>query len=214
MSGVHTRSMTLVRLCAVVACVVLSVAPLARADSGADLAALPVKAWAPMAGYSRAQFGPPWVDHDGPWGDPRCDTRDVILARDLTDVVRRGCIVESGVLHDPYTGKVITFTRGPSTSLVVQIDHVVPLGDAWRTGAQDWPLQKRVDLANDPSNLLAVDGPANESKGDSDASQWLPPDVAFRCTYVEDQIAVKIHYHLWVTEAEHTAMAAVLARCS
>ncbi|OIN79359.1 HNH endonuclease family protein [Mycobacterium malmoense] len=179
------------------------------------LAALPVRAADPMTGYSRGQFGPAWTDNnDAAFGHNGCDTRDDILARDLVDLVREGrCTVVSGLLHDPYTGKSIHFQRGRDTSTRVQIDHLVALGDAWITGAQQLSPPQRVDLANDPRNLLAVDGPANESKHDDDASQWLPPNTAFRCTYVADQIAVKTAYHLWITPAEKHAMIAVLSNC-
>lgn len=176
----------------------------------AQLAALQVKDRANTAGYTRDAFGPAWadVDHNG------CDTRNDILSRDLTNVVKDGsCTVVSGVLHDPYTGHDITFTRGQTTSTAVQIDHRVALGDAWQTGAQGWDAATREKFANDPANLLAVDGPTNTAKNDFDASQWLPPNKAFRCQYVTGQVQVKATYHLWVTQAEHDAMAAVLATC-
>lgn len=186
--------------------------------AAAGLATLPVKGRAPMTGYSRERFGPAWTDDVSVAdGHNRCDTRNDILRRDLTDIVLRpgtgGCIVERGVLHDPYTGTVILFTRGRSTSAAVQIDHVVSLGNAWQTGAQQLSFPVRTDLANDPLNLLATSGPANQQKGDSDAASWLPPRRAFRCTFVAIQVAVKIRYHLWVTPPEHAAIARVLSRC-
>lgn len=184
----------------------------------AGLANLPVKGRAPLTGYSRAQFGPAWTDDvavaDGHNG---CDTRNDILRRDLTHIVIKagthGCVVASGVLHDPYTSTVIVFTRGKSTSAAIQIDHVVALANAWQTGAQRLSLPVRTDLANDPLELLAVSGPANEQKGDADAATWLPSNKAFRCSYVAIQVAVKIRYHLWVTPAEHAAIARVLSAC-
>ena len=190
--------------------------PTATALSG--LATLPVKGRAPLTGYSRTQFGPAWTDDvtvaDGHNG---CDTRNDILRRDLTDIVIKpgtnGCTVASGVLHDPYTNTVITFTRGESTSAAVQIDHVVALGDAWQTGAQQLNLADRTNMANDPLELLAVSGPTNEQKGDADAASWQPPNKAFRCSYVAIQVAVKIRYHLWVTPAEHQAVESVLGTC-
>jgi Protein of unknown function (DUF1524) len=182
------------------------------------LATLPVKGRAPLTGYSRAQFGPAWTDDvtvvDGHNG---CDTRNDILRRDLSDIVitpgSNGCTVASGVLHDPYTNTVIAFTRGQSTSAAVQIDHVVALGDAWQTGAQQLSFAVRTNMANDPLELLAVSGPTNEQKGDADAASWLPPNKAFRCSYVAIQVAVKIRYHLWVTPAEHDAVERVLGAC-
>lgn len=142
-------------------------------------------------------------------------TRNDILARDLTNVVyQKGsdCVVASGTLNDPYSGKVISFVRGPNSS-AVQIDHRVALSNAWQTGAAYWTADKRLQFANDPINLVAADGPLNMAKGDGDAATWLPPNKAYRCTYVTDQIAVKAKYALWVTQAEKDAMAGILATC-
>lgn len=173
------------------------------------LAALKARPEGTLLGYSRDQFGPAWqdVDHNG------CDTRNDILARDMTQVVRpRGCQVTSGVLLDPYTGKTITWVRGPQSARV-QIDHVVALADAWRTGASALSPGDRLAFANDPLNLLAVDGPTNEAKGDKDASKWLPR-AQFRCTYVLGQIQVKRKYGLWITPSEQKSMSDVLRTCS
>ena len=174
---------------------------------------LPVKGRAPKTGYSRAQFGDAWsdIDHNG------CDTRNDILNRDLTAKQHknsRGCVVISGILNDPYTGKVINFMRGKDTSEQVQIDHVVALSDAWQSGAQEISAQERLQLANDPENLLAVDGPANQQKSDSDAATWLPANASFRCSYVARQIRVKAKYQLWVKPAEKEAMINVLTPCA
>lgn len=117
------------------------------------------------------------------------------------------------MLEDPFTGQVIEFQRGIRTSLDVQIDHVVSLSDAWQKGAQQLPAYDRFMIYNDPLNLLAVWGPANSQKSDSDAASWLPPNKSFRCSFVARQIAVKVKYELWVTQAEHDAMARVLASC-
>jgi len=188
-------------------------APAASGTALAALDTLPVKGRAPKTGYSRDQFGPAWadVDHNG------CDTRNDILARDLrrtvTDPGTHDCIVLSGVLADPYTGRTIDFRRGQTTSTAVQIDHVVALSDAWQKGAQQLDGEVRRRLANDPLNLLAADGPTNAGKGDGDAATWLPPSKAFRCQYVARQVAVKQAYALWVTQAEHDAIETVLARC-
>lgn len=148
-------------------------------------------------------------------GHNGCDTRNDILRRDLTQKVikpnTRGCVVQSGVLRDPYTNKVIDFNRAkPDT---VEIDHVVSLSDAWQTGAQKLTVKTRADFANDPLDLLAVSEAANRQKGDHDAASWLPPNKAFRCQFVARQVAVKMKYHLWVTPAEHNAIARVLAGC-
>jgi hypothetical protein len=190
----------------------------AAASAGPDsalaaLAAVPVKGRAPKTGYSRDQFGPAWADVDR----NGCDTRNDILARDLVgDVVKpgtHGCVVLSGTLAEPYSGRTIHFQRGQATSSAVQIDHVVALSDAWQKGAQSWSADRRTAFANDPLNLLAVDGPLNEAKGDGDAATWLPPNRAYRCAYVARQVAVKLDYGLWMTQAEKNAVAAVLATC-
>lgn len=169
---------------------------------------LAIKGRAPKTGYTRAQFGDGWVVKNG------CDTRNIILNRDLTEVkVDEKCDVVSGVLNDPYTGKIIDFKRGSSTSSAVQIDHVVALSDAWQKGAQQFTSDKRIELANDPLELLAVDGTANVQKSDGDAATWLPPNKSFRCLYVARQIAVKLKYELWVTQAEHDAISSTLNKC-
>ncbi len=196
-----------------------SLTPAQARAAVATLAALPVKGRAPKTGYDRAAFGPAWsddVDVDG--GHNGCDTRNDVLRRDLTAEALKpgthGCVVLSGTLADPYTGHLIVFARGLSSSAMVQIDHVVALGDAWVTGAQQLTPTQRRTLANDPLNLLAVDGPTNGVKGDADAASWLPPNKAFRCTYVARQVAVKQRYHLWVTPAEGVQIARVLTGCA
>ena len=179
----------------------------------AALATLAVKGRAPRTGYDRALFGQAWadVDHNG------CDTRNDVLRRDLRPYVLKsgtnGCMVLSGTLHDPYSGRTIAFVRGKSTSTAVQIDHVVPLSDAWQKGAQQWSTPRRTALANDPLNLLAVDGLTNQRKSDGDAATWLPPNKPYRCAYAARQIAVKARYGLWVTNAERDALAGILATC-
>lgn len=172
------------------------------------LETLPVKGRAPKTDYARTQFGNGWQRVGG------CDLRNIILRRDLQDVVtNEKCQVMSGLLDDPYTGKMIQFQRGESTSADVQIDHVVALSDAWQTGAQLISSEKRVSFANDPLNLLAVDGKTNQQKSDGNAASWLPPNKSFRCQYVARQIAVKSAYQLWVVMAEYDAMKNVLDTC-
>ena len=173
------------------------------------LAALPTKGRAPKTGYKRSQFGDGWAKAGG------CDTRNVILRRDLTNAVLGddNCKVQAGALSDPYTGQRIAFKRGANSSGAVQIDHVVALSNAWQTGAQQLSSEQRISLANDPLELLAVDGPANQQKGDGDAATWLPSNKPFRCQYIARQIAVKKKYSLWVTPPERTAMERILANC-
>ncbi len=173
------------------------------------LAALPTKGRAPKTGYKRSQFGDGWAKAGG------CDTRNVILRRDLVNAVLGddNCKVQAGALSDPYTGQRIAFKRGANSSGAVQIDHVVALSNAWQTGAQQLSSEQRISLANDPLELLAVDGPANQQKGDGDAATWLPSNKPFRCQYIARQIAVKKKYSLWVTPPERTAMERILASC-
>lgn len=160
-------------------------------------------------GYSREMFGTGWKNIMG------CDMRNIILNRDLKDVVvGDDCHVLSGVLNDPYTGSVIKFRRGPKTSSLVQIDHVVALSDAWRKGASSFSYDKRVEFANDPLELLSVDGRANQQKSGGDASAWLPDNESFRCEYVARQVAIKFTYGLWVSKNEHDSISRVLGQCS
>jgi Protein of unknown function (DUF1524) len=182
----------------------------------ATLARLPVKGWDRNTDFSRYRFGQAWSDDvNVEFGHNGCNTRDDILRRDLADmIVRRGtCYVQAGVLHDPYTGHTIAFTRGPATSEAVQIDHLVSLSDAWYKGAREWDDQRRRDFANDPRNLLAVSGQANFDKAFRDATGWLPPNEGFRCQFVAKQIDVKAAYGLWLSGNEKRAMQDVLARC-
>ena len=176
----------------------------------AVLAKLAIKGRAPKTGYDRDLFS------DG-WGDiGECDARNYILRRDLKSITWRAsprCTVATGILNDPYTAKKIYFVRGVSTSSAVQIDHVVAVSDAWQKGAQQLSYSKRYAFYNDPLNLLAVDGPANMQKSDSDAASWLPANKGYRCSYVSRQIAVKHKYKLWVTRAERDAMSRVLKSC-
>lgn len=173
------------------------------------LTLLEVKGRAPKTGYSRSQFSQGWgTIHE-------CDARNYILARDLVDItlVPHTCKVAAGRLVDPYTALTILFVRGPDTSDDIQIDHVVSLSDAWQKGAQALSPLDRYEMANDPLNLLAVQGDANQAKADGDAATWLPANKAYRCAYTARQVAVKTKYHLWVTPAEYQAIERVLTSC-
>ena len=175
------------------------------------LETLAVKGRAPKTGYSRSAFGPAWADVD----KNGCDTRNDILKRDLTQVTFRAktkdCVVESGVLLDPFSGESINFQRGEKTSALVQVDHVVALSNAWQTGIFKADLATRKNFANDPLNLLAVKGSLNSQKGDGDAATWLPPNKQFRCDSVSRQVEVKVKYGLWVTRAERDAILRILS---
>lgn len=176
------------------------------------LAGLPVAEPGRMEGYARdcdngggCVFGQPWLDTDG----DGCDQRSQVLARDLTDVRRKEgrCGVESGTLLDPYTGETVT---GVSK---IQIDHVVPLAEMWRSGAAGWPQERRVAAANDLRNLLAVAGRVNQAKGDQTPDEWMPPNGAYACQYGRIYVGVKAQYGLTVAPAERSALERALAAC-
>jgi hypothetical protein len=186
--------------------------PNASASSPAltALATIPIKGRAPKTGYDRDLFASDW---DYSFG---CDMRNKILRRDFIEFQFRSdssCLIATGVLLDPYTGQTINFVRGVGTSNEVQIDHVVAVSDAWQKGAQQLSSAQRYAFYNDPLNLLAVSGSANGQKSDSDAASWLPSNKAYRCAFVARQVAVKISYNLWVTQAEHDAISRILRDC-
>jgi hypothetical protein len=198
-------------LALVVAVALVGGASASGARAGDLVDQLTVKGRAPKTGYAREQFGAAWADVDR----NGCDTRDDILNRDLTAKQWRpgthGCVVIAGLLADPYTGRSIPFAKADAAA--VQIDHVVALSDAWQKGAASWSAARRLAFANDPLNLLAVDGPSNASKSDGDTATWLPPNKPYRCRFVARQVAVKAKWELWVTAAERDAMLRVLSKC-
>ena len=179
-------------------------------DALTALNKLEVKGRAAKTGYTRSQF-PHWSDPDR----NGCDARNDTLKRDLTDITykegTRDCKVIAGQLLDPFSGKVIIFSP---TKVVIDIDHVVALSNAWQTGAAYFDKTVRTQIANDPLNLLAVDSKLNRQKGDGDAATWLPPSKSFRCAYVARQVAVKAKYKLWVTEPEKVAITKILSSCA
>ncbi|MCV7154245.1 HNH endonuclease family protein [Mycolicibacterium pyrenivorans] len=152
--------------------------------------------------YRRAAFGESWTDDTtAPGGHNGCDTRNDILERDLVDktyvsIKRCPTAVATGTLLDPYTNAVVPFLRGNQTGAAVQIDHIVPLALAWDLGARNWTEEMRVRFANDPANLLAVQGEANQDKGDKQPSEWMPANGAFHCQYAMQYIAVLRGYGL------------------
>lgn len=177
-----------------------------------SLAALQVSAPGRMDGYVRdcddgkaCVFGQPWFDTDG----DGCDQRSQVLARDLTDVQRKPgrCGVQSGTLDDPYTGTQVTGTSK------IQIDHVVPLAEMWRSGAAAWAPEQRVAAANDLRNLVAVSSKVNQSKSDKTPDEWMPPNAGYACSYGRIYVTVKAAYGLTVAPAERTALENALASC-
>ena len=171
---------------------------------------LEIKGRAPKTGYSRDEFYKTWPSIDG------CSLRQRILKRELGDSATLDadkCTVISGEFDEPYTGSHLIFYEKSDLSKGLQIDHVVALSDAWQKGAQYMDKDTRYAMATDPLNLLAVDSSANQSKSDGDAATWLPSNKAFRCQYVARQVSVKYKYSLWVTQAEHDAIARILETC-
>ncbi|MFF2186416.1 HNH endonuclease family protein [Streptomyces sp. NPDC058155] len=189
---------------------------LAPLTGDADLAAareligrLEVKGRGPRTGYDRDEFGYAWMDSaDGvPYARNGCDTRNDLLKRDGQDVEFRSgstCVIVSMTLHDPYTGKDIAWKKQKATA--VQIDHMVPLSYSWQMGAARWNEDKRKQLANDPLNLLPVDGPTNSGKRDSGPASWLPPSKPVRCAYVVRFAQVAVKYEMPVTAADRRTM--------
>jgi hypothetical protein len=166
------------------------------------------------AAYQRSAFGPGWGGYGYyPKLPDGCEARDEVLRRDLSSVVagdRNTCIIFSGVLHDPYTGKELPYSRYKASD--INIDHVVALGAAWRSGASKWTAERRVEFANDINNMLAVDKQANNDKGSKTPDQWRPPED-FWCPYAERWVGIKDLYGLTVTAGEKTALEQMLGKC-
>lgn len=181
------------------------------ASARARLAELAEAVPSGLDGYARdcegggCVFGQPWLDVDG----DGCDQRSQVLARDLVNAVRKPgrCAVTSGTLNDPYTGETLTNVSK------MQIDHVVPLAEMWRTGAAAWPGEQRAQAANNLGNLLAVQGKANQQKGDHTPDTWMPPNTAFHCAYARIYVTVKTAYHLTVAHQERAALTQALTTC-
>jgi hypothetical protein len=169
--------------------------------------------------YHRDAFGDTWTDDNpAPGGHNGCDTRNDILNRDLVDktyvsIKRCPNAVATGTLHDPYTNATVAFARGAQVGAAVQIDHIVPLALAWDLGARNWTDDMRLRLANDPANLLAVDGPANQDKGDSEPAAWMPPNHAFWCQYAVQFANVLRGYGLPIDAPSATVLREAAATC-
>ena len=169
--------------------------------------------------YRRGAFGDAWDDdNDAPGGHNGCDTRNDILNRDLVDktfVAIKRCpdAVATGTLHDPYTNATVAFTRGAKIGAAVQIDHIVALALAWDMGARDWTDEMRKRFANDPANLLAVAGEANQAKGDAEPAVWMPPNRAFWCQYSMQFIDVVRGYGLAIDVASGERLREAASSC-
>ena len=172
---------------------------------------LVAKSRAPKTGYTRSEFGTAWKDVDG----NGCSTRNDVLARDFrNETTTDGCKVSSGDFTDPYSGESfhVTCRVGSGCVSSFDVDHAVPLSDAWQKGAQYWAKSKREAIANDPLNLVVTTAHLNRQKGDSDAATWLPPLRSYWCKYVARQVAVKKKYGVWVTAAEKSKIVEILSK--
>lgn len=165
--------------------------------------------------YQRNAFGPGWT---GRGGEPEltdgCTARDAVMKRDLTETQlakSNSCTVLAGTLHDPYTGAQLPYDRYHASE--IEIDHVVALGDAWRSGASDWDADRRERFANDVGNLLAVQKQANQDKGSRTPDQWKPRQ-SYQCDYARRWVSVKGHWGLTVQPTEKRALADMLATCA
>jgi hypothetical protein len=168
-------------------------------------------------GYDRDAFGTAWADVDG----NGCNQRDDVLLRDAVPhtvtVGRQGACdhdVLAGTWNDPYTGRrlVMTDLKDPAQAMAVQIDHVVPLAEAWVSGARSWSPGRRERFASSLGVLLAVDGPTSQSKGDSDPAGWRPR-LSYQCAYAERWLRVKSAWHLAADPSEVRALQDMLATC-
>ncbi|GAA3075115.1 HNH endonuclease family protein [Streptosporangium carneum] len=178
--------------------------PITAAAARTALGSLAVVAPHAMTGYSRAKF-PHWMSQSRKGAG--CDTREVILKRDGKNVRQDDeCKAVSGTWKSAYDGKGLT------AASKVDIDHMVPLANAWRSGADTWSTQKRRAFANDLTRpqLIAVSAASNRSKGDQSPDQWKPPSRTYWCTYARAWVQVKQHYALSVTSAEKTALTEML----
>ena len=185
--------------------------PVDPAEASATLREIEVAPPGSMSGYSRERF-PHWSDAaEFGWDvpSPSCDVRDAALIRDGEGVeVGDGCDIASGRWFDPYTGSTY------DDLAEIDIDHVVPLAEAWRSGASSWDAGKRERYANDPDVLLAVEDNANQSKGDKGPEAWKPPNEEEWCDYAQRWIQIKAKYDLSVNEQEREALEQMLGTCT
>ncbi|HEX5566702.1 MAG TPA: HNH endonuclease family protein [Streptomyces sp.] len=178
--------------------------PPSAATARSYLSVLTVRAEGSSDGYSRDRF-PHWSNQGN-----RCNTREVVLKRDGTNVQQDSeCRAISGSWYSPYDGATW------SAASDVDIDHVVPLAEAWRSGASGWTNTKREAFANDLTiaQLIAVTDTVNQAKGDKDPAKWMPPRSAYHCTYARMWVWVKYSYGLSVDSAEKSKLTSVLNSC-
>ncbi|MBO0914015.1 HNH endonuclease family protein [Streptomyces laculatispora] len=214
MSGIYARRIAVLAASAALAATTgLLTAPSAQAAMPTPVTAstartylsqLTVQAEGSSTGYSRDKF-PHWITQSG-----ACNTREVVLKRDGTNVSQdSSCAAVRGSWYSEYDGA--TWTAAAD----LDIDHMVPLAEAWRSGAAGWTTAQRQAYANDLTRpqLIAVTDNVNQSKGDKDPAKWLPSRTAYQCTYVRAWVDVKHYYGLTVDPAEKTALQSVLNGC-
>ncbi|MFI7286579.1 HNH endonuclease family protein [Streptomyces anulatus] len=214
MSGVYARRLSVVAATAALAATsALFTAPSAQAAMPTPVSAataltylgqLTVGAEGSSSGYSRDKF-PHWSTQSG-----ACNTREVVLKRDGTNVQQdSSCAAVSGSWYSTYDGATW------SAASDVDIDHMVPLAEAWRSGASSWTTAQRQSFANDLTRpqLIAVTDNVNQSKGDKDPAEWMPPSSSYKCTYVRAWVHVKKQYNLTVDSAEKSALQSALNGC-
>ncbi|GAA4766859.1 HNH endonuclease family protein [Streptomyces sanyensis] len=209
----HRRAGVLAAAAAVAAAGLLSTAPAAQAAPPTPVSAatarsylgqLTVAAEGSGSGYSRDLF-PHWTTQYG-----SCNTREVVLKRDGANVQQNSsCAAVSGSWYSPFDGA--TWYAASD----VDIDHIVPLAEAWRSGANSWTTSERRSFANDLTRpqLIAVTDNVNQSKGDRDPAEWLPPSTSYRCMYARMWVHTKYYWDLTVDSAEKSALQSVLNGC-
>lgn len=177
--------------------------PVSAATARTYLASLTV-ATEDRTGYDRDLF-PHWITQSG-----TCNTREVVLKRDGTNVVQdSACAATSGSWYSVYDGATWTVASD------LDIDHLVPLAEAWDSGADSWTTARRQAFANDLTRpqLIAVTDNVNQAKGDQDPATWMPSVSSYRCTYVRAWVQVKYYYGLSVDSAEKSALTSYLNNC-
>ncbi|UNO42304.1 HNH endonuclease family protein [Streptomyces sp. MST-110588] len=214
MSGVYARRITFAAASAVALAGTLALSgpaaqaappsPPNAATARTYLAQIKEQPQGPQDGYSRSKF-PHWIDQGH-----NCNTREVVLKRDGSNVQQDGnCAAVSGKWYSPYDGA--TWTKASD----LDIDHVVPLSEAWKSGAAQWTTARRQQFANDltHSQLIAVTDNVNQDKGDKDPAKWLPPKTSYRCEYARMWVWVKHEYGLTADSAEKAALKGILNAC-
>ncbi|MEV5678831.1 MULTISPECIES: HNH endonuclease family protein [unclassified Streptomyces] len=214
MSGVYARRIAVAAASAALAATsALLTAPTAQAAMPTPVSAatartylgeLTVGAEGSSSGYSRDKF-PHWITQSG-----ACNTREVVLKRDGSNVQQdSSCAAVSGSWYSEYDGA--TWTAASD----LDIDHMVPLAEAWRSGASGWTTAQRQSFANDLTRpqLIAVTDNVNQAKSDKDPGEWLPSRSAYLCTYARAWVHVKHYYDLSVDATEKSALQSALNNC-